>query len=83
VLHTPGHTPGHVTFYEANQGALFDGDLLFAQGIGRSDLPGGSYEDLQHSIKERLFTLPDETVVYSGHGAATTIGRERVMNPWL
>ena len=83
VLHTPGHTPGHVTFYEPKHGAIFDGDLLFAQGIGRSDLPGGSYEDLQHSIKERLFTLPDETVVYSGHGAATTIGRERVMTPWL
>jgi glyoxylase-like metal-dependent hydrolase (beta-lactamase superfamily II) len=83
VLHTPGHTPGHVTFYEPNQGALFDGDLLFAQGIGRSDLPGGSYEGLLHSIKEGLFALPDETVVYSGHGAATTIGRERVMNPWL
>lgn len=83
VLLTPGHTPGHVTFYEPDQGAIFDGDVLFAQGIGRSDLPGGSHETLMRSIQEALMTLPDETVVYSGHGPATTIGRERVMNPWL
>jgi hydroxyacylglutathione hydrolase len=83
VLHTPGHTPGHVTFYEPNEGAIFDGDVLFAQGIGRSDLPGGSHETLMHSIQERLMSLPDATVVYSGHGPATTIGRERAMNPWL
>jgi hydroxyacylglutathione hydrolase len=57
--------------------------VLFAQGIGRTDLPGGSYEALMSSIQEGLMTLPDETVVYSGHGPATTIGRERVMNPWL
>jgi hydroxyacylglutathione hydrolase len=82
VLHTPGHTPGHVTFYEPKQGAIFDGDVLFAQGIGRSDLPGGSYEDLMRSI-QGLLTLPDETIVYSGHGPETTIRRERVMNPWL
>jgi hydroxyacylglutathione hydrolase len=83
VLHTPGHTPGHVTFYEPNEGALFDGDVLFAQGVGRTDLPGGSYETLMRSINEQLMTLPDETLVYSGHGPATTIGRERVSNPWL
>jgi len=83
VLHTPGHTPGHVTFYEPNQGIIFDGDVLFAQSIGRSDLPGGSHETLMRSIEERLMTLPDETVVYSGHGPETTIGRERMMNPWL
>ncbi len=83
VLLTPGHTPGHVTFYEPDQGAIFDGDVLFAQGIGRSDLPGGSHETLMRSIQEALMTLPDETLVYSGHGPATTIGRERVMNPWL
>lgn len=82
VLHTPGHSPGHVTFYEPNQGVIFDGDVLFAQGIGRADLPGGSYETLMRSI-QALLTLPDETAVYSGHGPATTIGRERVMNPWL
>jgi hydroxyacylglutathione hydrolase len=82
VLHTPGHTPGHVTFYEPKHGAIFDGDVLFAQGIGRSDLPGGSYEDLMRSIRG-LLTLPDETIVYSGHGPETTVRRERVMNPWL
>jgi glyoxylase-like metal-dependent hydrolase (beta-lactamase superfamily II) len=83
VLLTPGHTPGHVTFYEPDQGAIFDGDVLFAQGIGRSDLPGGSHEILMRSIQESLMTLPDETMVYSGHGPETTIGRERLMNPWL
>jgi hydroxyacylglutathione hydrolase len=83
VLHTPGHTPGHVTFYEPEQGAIFDGDVLFAQGIGRTDLPGGSYQTLMRSISEQLMTLPDDTLVYSGHGPATTIGRERVSNPWL
>lgn len=83
VLHTPGHTPGHVTFYEPNQGAIFDGDVLFAQGIGRADLPGGSYPTLMRSISEQLMTLPDDTLVYSGHGPVTTIGRERVSNPWL
>jgi hydroxyacylglutathione hydrolase len=83
VLHTPGHTPGHVTFYELNQGAVFDGDVLFAQGIGRADLPGGDHGTLMRSIKDELMTLPDDTLVYSGHGPATTIGRERISNPWL
>jgi hydroxyacylglutathione hydrolase len=83
VLHTPGHTPGHVTFHEPNERVVFDGDVLFAQGIGRTDLPGGSYETLMRSINQQLMTLPDDTVVYSGHGPATTIGRERASNPWL
>jgi glyoxylase-like metal-dependent hydrolase (beta-lactamase superfamily II) len=83
VLYTPGHTPGHVSFYEANEGAVFDGDVLFAQGIGRSDMPGGSHEALMRSIKEELMALPDDTIVYSGHGPPTTIGGERVSNPWL
>jgi hydroxyacylglutathione hydrolase len=83
VLHTPGHTPGHVTFYEANQGAIFDGDVLFAMGIGRADLPGGSYQTLIHSITQQLMTLPDDTTIYSGHGPPTTIGQERLSNPWL
>jgi hydroxyacylglutathione hydrolase len=83
VLHTPGHTPGHVTFHEPNERVVFDGDVLFAQGIGRTDLPGGSYEALMRSINEQLMTLPDDTIVYSGHGPATTIGRERVSNPWF
>lgn len=83
VMHTPGHTPGHVCFYEANAGAVFDGDLLFYRGIGRTDLPGGSWQQLMKSIQEVLFALPDDTIVYSGHGPATTIGEERQLNPWM
>jgi glyoxylase-like metal-dependent hydrolase (beta-lactamase superfamily II) len=83
VLHTPGHTPGHVCFYERDEGVLFDGDVLFRRGIGRTDLPLGDYEQLFDSIKRVLFALPDETVVYSGHGPATTIGEEKRLNPWL
>jgi hydroxyacylglutathione hydrolase len=83
VLHTPGHTPGHVCFHEPAQGVLFDGDVLFRRGIGRSDLPGGNHQQLLQSIREVLFALPDETIVYSGHGPATTIGEEKRLNPWL
>ena len=83
VLHTPGHTPGHVCFYVPAEGVLFDGDVLFHQGIGRTDLPGGSWQQLMDSIQRVLFALPDETVVYSGHGAPTTIGEEKRLNPWL
>jgi hydroxyacylglutathione hydrolase len=83
VLFTPGHTPGHVSFYEAKVGVIFDGDVLFAGGIGRTDLSGGSYETLMSSINDKLMVLPDETVVCSGHGPITTIGQERASNPWL
>jgi len=83
VLFTPGHAPGHVSFYEADAGVVFDGDVLFAEGIGRFDLPGGNYETLMNSINEKLMVLPDKTIVYSGHGPRTTIGRERVSNPFL
>lgn len=83
VLFTPGHSPGHVSFYDGNAGVIFDGDVLFAGGIGRTDLPGGSYETLMSSINEKLMVLPDETVVCSGHGPTTTIGQERASNPWL
>lgn len=83
VLYTPGHTPGHVSFYEARAKIIFDGDVLFADGIGRTDLPGGSFETLLHSINEKLMVLPDDTTVCSGHGPITTIGRERAGNPWL
>jgi glyoxylase-like metal-dependent hydrolase (beta-lactamase superfamily II) len=83
VLFTPGHSLGHVSFYEAGEGVVFDGDVLFAGGIGRTDLPGGSYETLIASITEKLMVLPDETVVCSGHGPVTTIGQERANNPWL
>jgi hydroxyacylglutathione hydrolase len=83
VLHTPGHTPGHVCFYEEAHGVLFDGDVLFARSIGRTDLPGGDYRQMMDSIQRVLFALPDDTVVYSGHGPATTIGDEKRLNPWL
>jgi hydroxyacylglutathione hydrolase len=83
VLHTPGHTPGHVCFYEADEGTLFDGDVLFYRGIGRTDLPGGSWQQLLESIQGVLFALPDDTIVYPGHGPATTIGEEKRLNPWL
>jgi hydroxyacylglutathione hydrolase len=83
VLHCPGHTPGHVVLYEPNEAAVFVGDVLFAGSIGRTDLPGGSMEQLLSSIRTKLLTLPDEVKVYSGHGPVTTIGEERLTNPFL
>jgi len=81
VLHTPGHAPGHVVL--VGEGFVIGGDVLFAGSIGRTDLPGGSYEQLMESIKTKLLPLPDDTVVYCGHGPTTTIGRERATNPFL
>lgn len=83
VLFTPGHAPGHVCFYLPEYKTLFDGDVLFKGSIGRTDLPGGDYDLLMVSIREKLLTLPDETAVLSGHGPATTIGDERRQNPFL
>ena len=83
VLHTPGHTPGHVTFYEAKARAAFDGDVLFQQGIGRTDFPGSSFQQLMNSIRNKLFILPDDTTIYPGHGPATTVGDEKRYNPFL
>jgi len=83
VLHTPGHTPGHVCFYERDQGVIFDGDLLFYRGIGRADLPGGNPPQLIRSIREVLYALPNGTAVYPGHGPATTIGEEKQHNPFV
>jgi glyoxylase-like metal-dependent hydrolase (beta-lactamase superfamily II) len=83
VLFTPGHAPGHVSFYLPEHHVIFDGDVLFQQGIGRTDLPGGDYETLMKSIREKVMVLPDETRVFSGHGSATTISDERRMNPFL
>ncbi len=82
VLHTPGHSPGSICLYSEDEGVLFDGDVLFNMGMGRYDLPGGSYGILMESI-HRLLALPDETTVYPGHGPATTIGHERRSNPFL
>jgi glyoxylase-like metal-dependent hydrolase (beta-lactamase superfamily II) len=82
-LYTPGHAPGHLAFYLQGEGLVLSGDALFAGSVGRVDLPGGSMEVLMQSIEERLLTLPDETVVYPGHGPRTTIGNERTSNPFL
>jgi glyoxylase-like metal-dependent hydrolase (beta-lactamase superfamily II) len=83
VLHCPGHTPGHVVFYAPKERKVFVGDVLFAGSIGRTDLPGGSTEQLLDSIKNKLMTLDDDVTVYSGHGPLTTIGEERLTNPFL
>ena len=83
VLHCPGHTRGHVVLVEENEKKLFVGDCLFAGSIGRTDLPGGSYEQLIESINTNILTLGDDFVVYSGHGPETTVGRERHTNPFL
>ena len=81
VLHTPGHSPGGICLL--GQGVMFSGDTLFNYGIGRADLPGGSYSQLTNSIHTKLMILPDNTIVYPGHGPDTTIGTERQWNPFL
>ena len=78
VLFTPGHAPGHICFYCEAQHFVISGDTLFRGNIGRTDLPMGNYETLIHSIRTRLLVLPDDTIVYPGHGGATTVGAERV-----
>lgn len=83
VLFVPGHTPGHVAFYNAAAGAVFSGDVLFQDGIGRTDLPGGDYAALLHSIQAVLMSLPGATRVYPGHGPATTLAAEQHGNPFL
>ena len=83
VLDTPGHAPGHVSFYLQKYRVLLDGDVLFQNGIGRTDLPGGDYEVLMNSIKKKLLTLPKETKVFSGHGSPTTIAEELRGNPFI
>lgn len=83
VLFVPGHAPGHVAFHCAEQHFVIAGDVLFLHSIGRTDLPGGDLDTLLHSIRTRLFPLPDETVVYCGHGPETTIGAEKRGNPFL
>lgn len=79
----PGHSPGSIVFYSKENNWLIGGDVLFNGSIGRSDLPGGNHEVLLKSIAEQLYTLPDETIVYSGHGDETTIGREKRTNPFI
>jgi len=77
VIHTPGHTPGGICLYLSQQKVLFSGDTLFAAGVGRTDFPGSSEEDLYKAICTRLFTLPDDLPIYPGHGPASTIGQEK------
>lgn len=81
VIHTPGHSPGSVCFY--TPGILFSGDTLFCGGVGRTDLPGGSWKDLIRSLRTRVLIYPDETLVLPGHGPRTTIGEEKENNPFL
>jgi hydroxyacylglutathione hydrolase len=83
VLHCPGHTPGHVVLFERDERKVFVGDCLFAGSIGRTDLPGGSSEQLISSIENKILPLGDDVEVYSGHGPNTTVGNERRTNPFL
>ena len=81
VLHTPGHTPGHIIL--VSDDIAFVGDVIFSGSIGRSDLPGGDGLALMNSIRKKVITLPEETVLYSGHGPATTVGQEKATNPFI
>jgi len=83
VLYTPGHADGSVCFYSSADGFVITGDVLFRDTVGRTDLPSGDFDKLMNSIKTRLFTLPEDTVVYPGHGPETTIGYEMVNNPFI
>lgn len=83
ILFTPGHSPGSLSFYHAAGGFVISGDALFKESIGRTDLPLGNHQQLIESIHTSLFTLPDDSIVYSGHGPSTTIGHEKKYNPFL
>jgi hydroxyacylglutathione hydrolase len=83
IRFVPGHSPGHLAFYSAADGFCIGGDVLFRGSVGRTDLPGGNADTLFHSIRTQLYTLPEATVVYCGHGEPTTIGREKATNPYV
>ncbi|WP_439287224.1 MBL fold metallo-hydrolase [Lonepinella sp. BR2357] len=83
ILHLPGHAPGHIGFIEHQEGIAFTGDVLFKQGIGRTDLLGGNHAQLIDTIKQKMFKLPDDMVVLPGHGPHTTIGQEKLNNPFV
>lgn len=83
IIFCPGHAPGHVVFYNKKQQFVINGDVLFQGSFGRVDLPGGDFSTLKQSITTKMFALPDETVVYTGHGGETTIGTEKIYNPIL
>ena len=82
VLFVPGHAPGHIAFYNQKEKILMGGDVLFKRSVGRTDLPGGHHETLINSIHQKLFVLPDDVVVYPGHGDTTTLGEEKTSNPF-
>jgi len=82
VLFLPGHAPGHIGFYHKESNSLLSGDVLFEQSIGRTDLPEGDFNTLIKSIHQKIFTLPDDVVVYPGHGNTTTVGEEKISNPF-
>ena len=83
VRYTPGHTRGHCVLYVAREGVCFCGDLIFQHGVGRTDLPGGDWDTLEKSIREQIYSLPDETRLLSGHGPETTVGQEKKHNPFV
>lgn len=83
LLHVPGHSPDSIAFHFPSEGALFGGDALFQGGVGRTDLPHGDHDVLMTSIQEKLYTLPEDTRVFPGHGPATTIGQEKRSNPFI
>ncbi len=83
VLTTPGHTPGSLSFYFPQSAMVFSGDLIFSRSVGRTDFPGGSTETLMQSVKEKIFTMPEKTVIYSGHGPQTTVHDEKLFNPFF
>lgn len=83
VRHVPGHAPGNILLYSESEGVGFAGDVIFSGSVGRSDLPGGDAEVLRKSIKTQIYTLPEETVLYVGHGPSTTVGKEKRTNPFV
>jgi glyoxylase-like metal-dependent hydrolase (beta-lactamase superfamily II) len=83
IIHTPGHAPGHVILYCKSENWVINGDMLFAGSIGRTDLPGSNHNDMLKSLSEKIVTLPEETIVYCGHGIATSIKKEKATNPYL
>lgn len=83
VFYTPGHTPGHVVFYSKTSNACFCGDLIFSGSVGRTDLPGSSWDALENSIRTKIYSLPEETRLFPGHGSETTVGEEKQNNPYI
>jgi glyoxylase-like metal-dependent hydrolase (beta-lactamase superfamily II) len=83
IIHTPGHTPGSTCFYVPEDEILLTGDTLFQRSVGRSDLPGGNADQLAASIRGKLYALPEETTVYPGHGPSTSVGQEKLQNPFV